>query len=185
MSGTQGVLAARAPVAFGRPRLPRWRGHLHGSDLAWSIAFVMPYAALFAAFVIYPMGYGLWMGSDPALYAELLSDPRYLRAAVNTVLLVGLAVNVQMPGVAVRVLRAPPPLDQGAAGRLHPAVDLAGGPCLPVVPLDAGRLSAGLAQQSCYLHCSASRGRSGSIAAGSRSAATSSPISGNGCRCGR
>ena len=36
------------------------------------------------------------MGSNPALYAELLSDPRYVRAAVNTVLFVGLAVNVQM-----------------------------------------------------------------------------------------
>lgn len=36
------------------------------------------------------------MGSDPALYAELLSDPRYVRAAVNTMFFVGLAVNVQM-----------------------------------------------------------------------------------------
>jgi multiple sugar transport system permease protein len=36
------------------------------------------------------------MGSNPALYAELLSDPRYVRAAVNTVIFVGLAVNVQM-----------------------------------------------------------------------------------------
>jgi multiple sugar transport system permease protein len=48
------------------------------------------------AFVIYPIAYALWMGSDPALYAELLSDPRYVRAAVNTVFFVGLAVNVQM-----------------------------------------------------------------------------------------
>jgi multiple sugar transport system permease protein len=69
---------------------------LHGSDLTWSIAFILPYAALFAAFVIYPVGYGLWMGSDPALYAELLSDPRYVRSALNTVLFVGLAVNGQM-----------------------------------------------------------------------------------------
>jgi multiple sugar transport system permease protein len=69
---------------------------LHGSDLRWSIAFVAPYAALVAAFVIYPICYGLWMGSDPALYAELFSDPRYLRAALNTVLFVGLAVNLQM-----------------------------------------------------------------------------------------
>jgi len=42
------------------------------------------------------MGYGLWMGSNPALYAALLADPRYIRAAINTVLFVGLAVNVQM-----------------------------------------------------------------------------------------
>jgi multiple sugar transport system permease protein len=36
------------------------------------------------------------MGSDPALFAELVSDPRYVRAAINTVLFVGLAVNLQM-----------------------------------------------------------------------------------------
>lgn len=96
MSGTQGVVAARGAVVFGWPPLPRWRGPLHGSDLRWSIAFVVPYAALFTAFAIYPIGYGLWMGSDPSLYVGLFSDPRYLRAAVNTVLFVGLAVNAQM-----------------------------------------------------------------------------------------
>jgi multiple sugar transport system permease protein len=82
------------PAAVERP--PRWHPHLHGSDFIWSIAFVLPYAGVFAAFVIYPMGYALWMGSDPALYRALFSDPRYLRAAVNTVLFVGIAVNVQM-----------------------------------------------------------------------------------------
>ena len=96
MNGSSGVLAVRGPVAAGRPRLPARRGYLHGSDLSWSIIFVIPYAALFVAFAIYPIGYALWMGSDPALYAELLSDPRYVRAAVNTVLFVGLAVNLQM-----------------------------------------------------------------------------------------
>ena len=91
--------AARTPrksVALKSPRLPRWRSPLHGSDLGWAIAFVVPYAVLFAAFVIYPMAYGLWMGSDPALYTALLADPRYLRAAINTIAFVGLAVNGQM-----------------------------------------------------------------------------------------
>jgi multiple sugar transport system permease protein len=97
LSGTQGVVAVAGPVAFRRrARLPAWHSHLHGADLTWSIAFVVPYAALFAAFVIYPIGYALWMARDPALYAELLNDPRYLRVAVNSVLMVGLAVNVQM-----------------------------------------------------------------------------------------
>jgi len=94
MSVSSKALVARA---FGWPRLPRHRrSRLHGSDLAWSVAFLVPYAILFAAFVIYPMAYGLWMGSDPALYATLAGDPRYLRAAINTVLFVGVAVNVQM-----------------------------------------------------------------------------------------
>ncbi len=96
MSVNSRAIAARQLLASRWPRLPRWRSRLHGSDLGWSIAFVVPYAALFAAFAIYPIGYALWMGSDPALYAALLADPRYVRAAVNTVLFVGLAVNVQM-----------------------------------------------------------------------------------------
>jgi multiple sugar transport system permease protein len=96
MSGTAGVLPAREPVAFRQPRLPVWGGRLHGSDLAWSFAFVVPYAALFAAFVIYPIGYALWLGRDPALYAQLLDDPRYVRVAVNSVLMVGFAVTAQM-----------------------------------------------------------------------------------------
>jgi multiple sugar transport system permease protein len=96
MSVTPAVLAARPCGAAGWLRLPRSRSLPHGSDLVWSLAFLLPYAALFAAFVIYPMGYGIWMGSEPALYAELFADPRYIRAAINTVLFVGLAVNVQM-----------------------------------------------------------------------------------------
>jgi len=95
MSVTQEAVAVR-PVSASAPRPQPSRRHLHGSDFTWSIAFVVPYAALFVAFVIYPMGYGLWMGSDPALYGELLADPRYVRAAINTALFVGLAVNVQM-----------------------------------------------------------------------------------------
>ncbi len=96
MHGSSGVLAVSGPVAPRRPHFLVWRSHLHGSDLTYSILFVAPYAALFVAFVIYPVAYAVWMGSNPALYAELWSDPRYVRAAVNTVLFVGLAVNLQM-----------------------------------------------------------------------------------------
>lgn len=95
-SSTSGALAARRPLAFRRPRLRRRNRSLEGSDFRWSLACVVPYALLFAAFAAYPIGYGLWMGRDPALYAALLSDPRYVRAAINTVLFVGLAVNAQM-----------------------------------------------------------------------------------------
>ncbi len=99
MSGVSDAFAESGPsgpAALGWPRLPRWRGRLHGSDLRWSLAFVAPYAVLFTAFVVYPFGYALWIGSDPKLYGELLSDRRYLRAAVNIVAFVGIAVNVQM-----------------------------------------------------------------------------------------
>src|SRR5579859_5271460 len=96
MSVTSELAAAGRSTTFRAPRPRKWHGRLHGSDLGWSVAFVVPYAALFAAFAVYPIVYALWIGSDPALYAELFSDPRYLRAAVNTVLFVALAVNLQM-----------------------------------------------------------------------------------------
>jgi multiple sugar transport system permease protein len=79
-----------------RSRRPAWRGRLHGSEFIWAIAFVAPYAAVFFAFVVYPVVYGLWMGSKPSLYAELIADPLYVRTVVNTVLYVGLGVNLKM-----------------------------------------------------------------------------------------
>src|SRR5215831_15150185 len=71
-----------------------WHPHLHGAELAWAIAFAVPYAAVFCAFVVYPVAYGLWMASDLSLYRDLLADPRYAQTVVNTVLYVGAGVNV-------------------------------------------------------------------------------------------
>ena len=84
-------------VIFGcLPRPSRWRVRLQGSDTARAIAFVVPYLAVFVAFVIYPVAYGLWMGSNPSLYGLLFSDPRYLTTAMNTLLFVAIGVNVQI-----------------------------------------------------------------------------------------
>jgi multiple sugar transport system permease protein len=88
MSSAQQVLPLRAH----RPRHFR----LQGSETAWAIAFVVPYAAVFVAFVAYPVVFGLWIGSRPALYALLFSDPRYIDTLVNTLLFVCIAVNVKM-----------------------------------------------------------------------------------------
>jgi len=96
MIGAQEVLAVERPVAVKRPRRPAWQGRLHGSELTWAIAFVVPYAAVFLAFVVYPVLYGLWMGGKPSLYAELVSDPLYLKTVINTVLYVGIGVNLKM-----------------------------------------------------------------------------------------
>src|ERR1700738_1340853 len=72
------------------------RGRLYCSERGWAIAFALPYVVIFLAFVLYPIVYGLWMGSDPALYRQLFDDPRYLTAVVNTLLYVGIGVNVKM-----------------------------------------------------------------------------------------
>jgi multiple sugar transport system permease protein len=94
MSGTPQVLAA-GPAALDPPR-PSWHRHLRGSEFAWAIAFVVPYAAVFSAFVVYPTAYGLWMASDPSLYRDLIANPLYAQTVINTALYVGLAVNVKM-----------------------------------------------------------------------------------------
>jgi len=94
MSSTQQALGFGRTVGVSRSRRPPWRVRLQGSDTTWAIAFVIPYAAVFAAFVVYPVVFGLWMGSDWSLYDHLFSDPLYLSMAVNTLLFVAIGVNV-------------------------------------------------------------------------------------------
>ena len=96
MSSMQQVLAAGPPMSVKAPLQPPQRRHLRGSDFRWAIAFVLPYAAVFFVFVVYPFGYALWMASRPSLYADLIADRSYLPAVVNTLLFVGLGVNVKM-----------------------------------------------------------------------------------------
>jgi multiple sugar transport system permease protein len=88
--GTQQFLAVdrRHPVSP--------RQHLHGSDFTWAVAFAVPYAAVFCAFVVYPIGYALWMAGRPSLYADLIADRLYLPTVVNTLVFVGVGVNVKM-----------------------------------------------------------------------------------------
>ena len=93
---TEQLVAVPSPrPATGSARSPR-RGPLRRADVAWGIAFVAPYAAIFLAFVLYPFGYVLWLAREPALYRELIDDPLYLPTLVNTLLFVGVGVNVKM-----------------------------------------------------------------------------------------
>jgi multiple sugar transport system permease protein len=81
------------------PRQSLWkslRGSLHGSEYAWAIAFVVPYIVVFFAFVIYPIYYGLSMGSSPELYAQLFADPVYQQTLVNTLLFLVFGVNLKL-----------------------------------------------------------------------------------------
>jgi len=97
-STTFGAARALDAPALARPRRRAWRGGLQGAEFTWAIAFVVPYAAVFVAFVAYPVAYGLWMGHDPSLYSELFSEPIYLRSLVNTVIYLGIGVNLKMFG---------------------------------------------------------------------------------------
>jgi multiple sugar transport system permease protein len=88
----------RQAVSPARPRRQVRRLGLQGSEFTWAVAFVIPYVGVFLAFVAYPVVYGLWLGSDPALYAELMSEPIYQRTVVNTTLYLVIGVNLKMFG---------------------------------------------------------------------------------------
>src|SRR5262245_65563314 len=76
-------------------RSPSW-SRLTGSDRLWALAFATPYALVFIAFVIYPICYGLWLGSDPATYQQLFIDPVYPSALLNTLIYLLVAVNLKL-----------------------------------------------------------------------------------------
>src|SRR5438270_3170756 len=94
MNSTDQRIAA-GPFLSVRPRA-FWPDHLHRSDLTWAVAFVLPYAAVFLACVLYPVGYALWLAGNPSLYVDLVDDPLYLTAVANTLLFVGVGVNLKM-----------------------------------------------------------------------------------------
>jgi len=84
------------PFVRRRPLWRYWQGRLRGSEFTWAVAFVVPYIAVFFAFVVYPVLYGAWMGSEPRLYGQLFSDPIYQRTVANTLLFLAFAVNLKL-----------------------------------------------------------------------------------------
>jgi len=69
---------------------------LRAAEVRWGLAFIAPYVAVFLAFVVHPYAYVLWMAADPSLYADLIDDRLFLPTLVNTLLFVGLGVNLKM-----------------------------------------------------------------------------------------
>jgi multiple sugar transport system permease protein len=96
MSGTPQAAALGKGFARPRPGRRTWLSGLHGADYVWALAFAVPYVVIFLGFVVYPICYGLWLGSDPQLYSELFADPRYFTAVINTLIYVGVGVNLKM-----------------------------------------------------------------------------------------
>ncbi|MGE4047300.1 MAG: carbohydrate ABC transporter permease [Acetobacteraceae bacterium] len=96
MSVTQRAAVVDRGFAGRRPARRAMFGGLHGTDYVWAIAFALPYTAIFLAFVVYPIAFGIWMGSSAALYEELFSDPRYLMTVANTLIYVGIGVNLKL-----------------------------------------------------------------------------------------
>ena len=62
----------------------------------WGRILVIPYLLIFVVFVVYPVGYGLWLARNPQSYVKLFEDPIFFRTAVNTVVFLLVAVNLKM-----------------------------------------------------------------------------------------
>lgn len=62
----------------------------------WGRALLVPYVLIFLVFVLFPVGYGLWLARDPQNYVKLAEDPIFFRTVVNTLIFIGVAVNLKM-----------------------------------------------------------------------------------------
>src|SRR3954470_3544929 len=62
----------------------------------WGFIMIAPYVLIFLAFVLYPVGYGLWTARHPQSYVNLYEDPIFLRSVVNTLVFLIVGVNVKM-----------------------------------------------------------------------------------------
>jgi len=62
----------------------------------WGRLLVLPYLLVFAIFVLYPVGYGLWLARHPVSYEHLFADPIFFRTAINTVVFLVVAINIKM-----------------------------------------------------------------------------------------
>ena len=78
------------PAALsGAPRVSdRWQ--------FWGRMLVLPYVLVFLVFVLYPVGYGLWLARHPTSYVKLFDDPIFFRTVVNTLVFLVVAINIKM-----------------------------------------------------------------------------------------
>ena len=82
------IAATATPLSPERRGLTPWQ--------FWGRALVLPYLLVFLVFVLYPVGYGLWLARHPASYVKLFDDPIFFRSAVNTIVFLLVAINLKM-----------------------------------------------------------------------------------------
>jgi multiple sugar transport system permease protein len=62
----------------------------------WGWLMIAPYVLIFLVFVVYPVGYGLWIARHPQSYIDLYEDPIFARSVVNTLVFLIIGINVKM-----------------------------------------------------------------------------------------
>ena len=65
-------------------------------EATWGLILVLPYIVFFLVFVVWPVLYGLWLGRHPADYRTLFADPIFSRTAVNTLVFLGIGINLKL-----------------------------------------------------------------------------------------
>lgn len=86
------LLVPRRPPSTTPSPARAWQGLR--VDAPW--VFVVPYLTGVVFLIVYPVGYGFWIGRDPLNYLQLFSDPTYWTAAANTLLFLGVGVNATL-----------------------------------------------------------------------------------------
>jgi multiple sugar transport system permease protein len=81
-------VAATAPLPAAARTRDRWQ--------FWGRMLVLPYVLVFLVFVLYPVGYGLWLARHPSSYVRLFDDPIFFRSVVNTLIFLIVAINLKM-----------------------------------------------------------------------------------------
>jgi multiple sugar transport system permease protein len=62
----------------------------------WGIILIAPYILVFLVFVLYPVGYGLFLARHPESYVKLYNDPIFARSVVNTLVFLIVGINIKM-----------------------------------------------------------------------------------------
>ena len=87
------TIALPQTVAVGSTRPPKkgvspWK--------LWGALLLAPYVVVFIVFVVYPVGYGLWLARHPESYVQLVDDPIFIGSVVNTLVFLAVAINLKM-----------------------------------------------------------------------------------------
>jgi multiple sugar transport system permease protein len=85
---TQAASLPLTPVPSAAKALTQWE--------FWGRMMVVPYLLIFIVFVMYPVGYGLWLARNPASYVKLFDDPIFFRTLINTIVFLLIAINLKM-----------------------------------------------------------------------------------------
>ena len=62
----------------------------------WGRLLVVPYLLIFVIFVLYPVGYGMWLARHPQSYVQLFEDPIFFRTVINTIVFLVVGINIKM-----------------------------------------------------------------------------------------